>query len=80
MRRQSVPKVEVAPFSPRLEILLQSPEVAPVYDRKLQPLAGIRWTGLGMRRIALSGEVAMFTVTDPGELQEWPTRGETSCE
>lgn len=71
MRRQRVPKVEVAPFSPRLEVLLQSPEVAPVYDRNLQPLAGVRWQGLGMRRVQVAGEVALFDVTDPGELQDW---------
>lgn len=71
MRRQGVPQVQVAPFSARLEILLRSPEVAPVYDRQLQPLAGIRWQGLGMRRVAVAGEVAMFDVPDAGQLQEW---------
>lgn len=71
MRRQSVPRVEVAPFSARLEVLLQPPEVAPVYDRNLQPLAGIRWQGLGSRRTPVAGEVAMFDVTEPGELQVW---------
>ena len=71
MRRVSVPRVEVAPFGARLEVLLRAPEVAPVYDRKLQPLAGIRWQGLGARRTAIAGEVAMFDVADPGQLQEW---------
>lgn len=71
MRRQRVPKVEVAPFGKRLEVLLRSPDVAPVYERNLQPLAGVRWQGLGVRRVAVAGEVAMFDVTDPGELQDW---------
>ena len=71
MHRQSVPRVEVAPFSPRLEILLRSPEVAPSYDRKLQPLAGIRWQGLGRARVSVPGEIALFDVVDAGELQEW---------
>lgn len=71
MRRQNVPPVQVASFGPRLEVLLRSPEVAPVYDRKLQPLVGIRWTGLGMRRVAVAGEIALFDVDDPGRLQDW---------
>lgn len=71
MRRTNVPAVEVARFGPRIEILLRSPEVAPVYDRKLQPFAGIRWHGLGVKRVPVAGEVAMFDVTDPGELQDW---------
>lgn len=71
MRRRSVPRVEVAPFSKRLDVLLSAPEVAPVYDRNLQPLAGVRWQGLGSRRVAVAGEVALFDVAEPGELQEW---------
>lgn len=74
MRRAHVPAV--APIAgarglARLEVLLRSPEIAPVYERKLQPLAGIRWTGLGTRRVTVAGEVAMFDVADPGELQAW---------
>lgn len=71
MRRRAVPAVEVAPLGPRLDVLLRSPAVAPVYDRKLQPLGGVRWQGLGVRREPVEGEVAMFDVADPGKLQDW---------
>lgn len=71
MKRQRVPAVGVASLGPRLEILLRSPEIAPVYARKLQPFTGIRWVGLREHRVRLDGEVAMFDVTDPGELQDW---------
>jgi hypothetical protein len=50
--------------------LLQSSPAAPEFDGKLQPLAGVRWPA-GERRTAAAGEVALFEVTDPGELQEW---------
>lgn len=60
------PKSEVAP-TPEL---LEPPVVAPEFDPKLQPLAGIRWPQ-GVRRCALEGEVALFDVADPGELQGW---------
>lgn len=70
-RRQPVPPVEYSGDADVLEGLLRSPELAPVYDRNLQPLAGIRWQGLGTRRVPVAGEVAMFDVADGGELQEW---------
>ena len=72
-RRIAVPAV--ARISPerviaRLSVLLQPREAAAVYDRKLQPLEGIRWPR-GSTRVALPGEVAMFDIDDPGELQRW---------
>lgn len=74
MRRQSVPRVEVAPLSARLSALLRPREVAPVYDRVLQPLVGVRWPR-GVPRAPLPGEVPMFDIEDEGELQEWEPRG-----
>lgn len=50
--------------------LLQPPVAAPEYERKLQPLAGVRWPQ-GERRAPVAGEVAMFDITDPGVLQDW---------
>lgn len=72
MRRQTVPSVTVATGAAwrRLDALLRSPEVVPVYDRRLQPLAGVRWPR-GSARVAFPGEIAMFDVDDAGELQEW---------
>lgn len=72
-RRVAVPAV--ARISPeraisRLSVLLQPREVAAVYDRKLQPLEGVRWPR-GSTRVALPGEVAMFDIDEPGELQRW---------
>lgn len=54
-----------------MDALLRSPEVAPVYDPKLQPLGGVRWPAVGARRVPVAGEVAMFDVADPGKLQDW---------
>lgn len=74
MRRQSVPacgRVMTPKIAARLSELLSSPEVAPVFEKNLQPLAGIRWQGLGSRRMAVAGEVALFDVPEPGELQTW---------
>lgn len=73
MRRQRVPAVanlQLAGIGSRLEGLLRPFVPAPDYDRKLQPLGGIRWPR-GGARVALPGEVAMFDVADAGELQEW---------
>lgn len=50
--------------------LLEPPERERDYDPKLQPLAGVRWPQ-GERRTPVEGEVALFDVTDPGELQDW---------
>jgi hypothetical protein len=71
MRRVPVPAVEVAPLSKRLNALLRPPEVAPVYDRELPPLEGVAWPQRGAGRVPVTGEVALFDVTDPGELQGW---------
>lgn len=65
----SEPVSEVA-SAMMLEGLLQPSLAAPEYERKLQPLAGVRWPQ-GERRTAVAGEVAMFDVTDPGVLQDW---------
>ena len=72
MQRQHVPAIAIPTGSPweRLEVLLRSPVVVPVYERKLQPLAGLRWPR-GIARVAVPGEVALFRVEDEGELQEW---------
>lgn len=72
-RRVAVPPVvRISPerVIARLSLLLQPRDVAPVYDRQLLPLEGIRWPR-GSKRVALPGEVAMFDVDDPGELQRW---------
>lgn len=53
-----------------LEGLLQPPVASPEYERKLQPLGGVRWPQ-GERRAPVAGEVALFDVTDPGVLQDW---------
>lgn len=45
--------VMLAGVNPNGRIL--TPEVAPVCDARLQPLAGIRWTRLGVRRVAVAG-------------------------
>lgn len=50
--------------------LLQPPVGAPEGEGKLQPLGGIRWPE-GERHVPVEGEVALFDVTDPGELQDW---------
>lgn len=55
---------EVAGFA------LSSPLTDPVYDSRVEPLAGVRWP-VGYRRPTVEGEVAMFEIEDEGELQEW---------
>lgn len=72
-RRVAVPavaRISPEPVIARLSVLLHPREAAVVYDRKLQPLEGIRWPR-GSTRVALPGEVAMFDVDEPGELQRW---------
>lgn len=72
-RRIGVPAVTdlaTVPESERVNPLLAPREVAPVYDRKLQPLAGVRWPR-GEPRAQEPWEVALFDVPDPGELQTW---------
>ena len=75
MRRQQVPAVamlQVSSIGARLDGLLRPHVPVPVFDRKLQPLAGVRWPR-GAGRVEVPGEVALFEVVDPGELQEWKT-------
>lgn len=72
-RRVAVPAVSrISPerVIARLSVLLHPREVAAVYDRKLRPLEGIQWPR-GSTRVALPGEVAMFDIDEPGELQRW---------
>lgn len=72
-RRIEVPAVtELAtvPESARVNPLLAPRELAPVYDRKLRPFAGVPWPR-GEPRVPEPWEVALFDVPDPGELQTW---------
>lgn len=72
MNRERVPAPEVAPQSLMLcNLLLQPQPPELVYDRNLQPLEGVRWPRMGTRVARVRGEVALFEVTDPGELQDW---------
>lgn len=57
---------EVAPVA-----LLEPPVGEPALDPRTPELAGIRWGALGARREPVAGEVALFDVAEPGELQEW---------
>lgn len=73
MRRVPVPAcgpMMTAKIAARLDFLLRPPGAVPEYDRKLHPIAGVRWPR-GAVHIPLPWEVAMFEVTDPGEVQEW---------
>ncbi|MFF7293206.1 hypothetical protein ACFY9N_11810 [Microbacterium sp. NPDC008134] len=54
----------------RVNPLLEPREPVPVYDRKLRPLAGVRWPRPAPPE-PQAWEVALFDVTDPGELQYW---------
>jgi hypothetical protein len=54
----------------RVNPLLEPREPAPVYERKLRPLAGVRWPRPAPPA-PLPWEVALIDVTDPGELQDW---------
>lgn len=78
MRRLTVPAIAptvTVTVASRLEGMLRG-DVRPVYDPKLQPLDGVWWPR-PVRRVAAPtpGDVAMFDVTDPGELQDWEPRG-----
>ncbi len=72
MKRQFVPAVAIPTGAPweRLEVLFRSPDVVPVYDRRLHPLAGLQWPR-GVARVPVLGEVALFHIEDEGELQQW---------
>ncbi|WP_126893421.1 hypothetical protein [Microbacterium sp. HSID17254] len=72
-RRSAVPEVAAltrAAGDSRENPLLTPPEPSPVYDRKLQPLDGVRWPRPAPPE-SMPWEVPMFDVTDPGELQDW---------
>lgn len=51
--------------------MLLEPDASPEYDPRMPELAGVRWPSRVPQRVPVEGEVAMFDVADPGELQEW---------
>lgn len=66
-------RTSIARLDPIATFELSEPPIARLTDPEVAPIAPLR--GVDWGAVDRDGEVAMFDVSDPGELQHWEPRG-----